>query len=209
MKPRYRGVSHQIGAVLALIAGALVISRAPTTRAGVAGFVFVASMVAQFTISSAYHRGEWSAAAERRMRRLDHGCIYVMISGSYTPFCMLALDASIARPLLAVEWGIAAIGMLFAVFWTSKPRWILAAGYVLQGWVVFPFFFRVIDAIGPYRAALMFTGGILYSIGALVYVTKRPDPAPKLFGFHEVFHALVVLASVCTFAVVSSLMLRV
>lgn len=202
-------MSHRIGAVVALVAGAVVISRTPTTRAALAGVVFVASMVAQFTISSLYHRGEWSAAAERRMRRLDHGCIYVMIAGSYTPFCMLALDESLARWILAVEWGIAVIGMLLAVFWTTKPRWVLAAGYVLQGWVVFPFFFQVVDAIGPDRAALMFTGGVLYTIGALVYATKRPNPMPKYFGFHELFHAFVVLASVCTFAVVSSLMLRV
>lgn len=204
----YRGMSHRIGAVVALVAGAIVISRTPTTRAALAGFVFVSSMVAQFTISSLYHRGEWSPAAERLMRSLDHGCIYVMIAGSYTPFCMLALDASIARPLLVVEWGIALLGMLAAVFWTTKPRWVLAAGYVLQGWVVFPFFFQVIDAIGLHLAALMMAGGVLYTIGALVYVTKRPNPWPKHIGFHEVFHGFVVAASVCTFAVVSSLMLR-
>lgn len=209
MKARFRGVSHLVGALAAVLAGAIVLSRAQSPRTAVAGIVFVSAMVGQFSISALYHRGEWTPVALERMRRLDHGFIYVLIAGSYTPFCVLALDSSLARPLMAVVWSGALAGMAVAVFWKNKPRWLVAAGYVLLGWVVFPFFPQVIAAIGMPRALVLFLGGVLYSVGAVVYVLRRPDPAPALFGYHEVFHALVVLASVCTFAVVSSLVLSV
>lgn len=207
VKARLRGVSHQIGAIAALVIGAVIIAQAPSRRAAIAGMVYVLALVAQFTISALYHRGEWGPVALERMRRLDHGCIYVLIAGSYTPFCMLALEERLARQLLAVGWIGAAIGMAIAVFWENKPRWVVAVGYVALGWLVAPFSPQVIAAIGTARALTMLAGGLLYSIGAAVYVFKRPDPAPAVFGYHEVFHLLVVVASVCTFAVVSSLVL--
>jgi len=207
VKARLRGVSHQVGAIVALVIGALLIAQAPTRRAAVAGLVYVLSLVAQFTISALYHRGDWGPVALERMRRLDHGCIYVLIAGSYTPFCMLALEERLARGLLATGWIGAGIGMAIAVFWEKKPRWVVAVGYVALGWLVAPFSPQVVAAIGTSRALVMLAGGVLYSVGALVYVYKRPDPAPAVFGYHEVFHALVVIASVCTFAVVSSLVL--
>jgi hemolysin III len=207
LKARFRGTSHQLGALAALVVGAVVLAQAPSPRAALAGIIYVLALVAQFTISAIFHRGDWGPVAYERMRRLDHGCIYVLIAGSYTPFCMLALDAHLARTLLAIAWIGAAIGMTIAVFWVNKPRWVVAVGYVALGWAVLPFIPQVAASIGASRSWTMLAGGVLYSIGAAVYVTKRPDPSPALFGYHEVFHALVVLASVCMFTVVSSLVL--
>lgn len=207
LKARFRGTSHQIGALAALVVGAVVLSQAPSPRAAIAGIIYVLALVSQFTISALYHRGEWGPVGYERMRRLDHGCIYVLIAGSYTPFCMLALDEPLARTLLVMAWTGAALGMAVAVFWVNKPRWVVAVGYVALGWAVAPFAPQVAEAIGSSRSITMLVGGLLYSIGAAVYVTKRPDPSPALFGYHEVFHALVVLASVCMFSVVSSLVL--
>lgn len=207
LKARFRGTSHQIGALAALVVGAVVLSQARSPRAAIAGIIYVFVLVSQFTISALYHRGDWGPVGHERMRRLDHGFIYVLIAGSYTPFCMLALDEHLARTLLAIAWTGAAIGMAVAVFWENKPRWVVAVGYVALGWVVAPWAPQLVEAIGSSRSITMLVGGLLYSIGAAVYVTKRPDPSPALFGFHEVFHALVVLASVCMFTVVSSLVL--
>ena len=128
IKARLRGVSHQLGAIVALVVGALIIAQAPTRRGAVAGMVYVLSLVAQFTISALYHRVDWGPVALERMRRLDHGCIYVLIAGSYTPFCMLALEERLARQLLATGWIGAGIGMAIAVFWENKPRWVVAVG---------------------------------------------------------------------------------
>jgi hemolysin III len=194
VKPRLRGWLHAGTAPLAFISllVVLVIAETPSTRIGVA--VFMVSALLLFTTSAVYHTGTWTPRLMQVLKRLDHANIFILIAGSTTAFAILLLPPDNAVILLTIMWGGAAAGVVFKIFWITAPRWLNVPLYLVLGSA--PILFTD-DFVGAgHHAALMFlaAGGLLYSLGALVYATKRPNPSPAYFGFHEVFHTLTIAA---------------
>jgi hemolysin III len=201
-KPLLRGVSHELAAGVALFAWLALALFAASTRALVAANVYGVSLVSLFLVSAVYHRPTWTPWARLFMRRLDHAAIFLLIAGTYTPMCLL-LAPGTGRVILAVVWGGAALGILQSVFWVHAPKPLVAAAYVVLGWVVVPVLPTLSGTLGAGAVALLATGGGLYTLGAVIYATRRPDPFPRVFGYHEIFHALVIAAAACHFAVVA------
>jgi hemolysin III len=141
------------------------------------------------------------------MRRLDHSMIFVLIAGTYTPFALLALHGTIATAILIVVWSGALAGVILQLVWVDAPRALSAIVYLAMGWVALVAYPQMVDKVGITGTALVTAGGLLYSVGAIIYATKRPDPAPKVFGYHEVFHALVILAAALHYSVVALIVL--
>lgn len=195
MKPLLRGVLHYYAFFASLVAGLLLALFAPTDRALVAAVVYACSLSALLGASALYHRVTWSARARRWMARLDHSMINVLIAGTYTPFGLLAVSGSLAAVLLGVVWTGALAGVALHVLWIDAPKWLSALGYVVLGWVGVAATPQLVSDVGWTATGLLLAGGILYTLGALVYARRRPDPNPAVFGYHEVFHTLVVAAA--------------
>jgi hemolysin III len=203
-KPRLRGVLHQWAFFASLVLGALMVVFAPSGRGTLAAAIYAVSVAALFGVSALYHRIDWaSAASRRRMRRLDHTMIFVLIAGSYTPFALVVLDGTLATVILVTVWAGALAGALMKLVWIDAPKWLVAGSYVLLGWVAVAAFPGMLDELGVAPTALVAAGGLLYTLGALVYALRRPDPAPAVFGYHEVFHALVIAAAAIQYAVIA------
>jgi hemolysin III len=207
-KPLLRGVSHQIACGVALVAGALLVAHAPSRRGALAAAVYASSLCTLFGVSALYHRRSWSLAARPWMRRIDHSAIFLLIAGTYTPFTML-LPPEVGRTLLAVAWVGAGAGMLQAILWVRAPKVLIAVLYLALGWVIVPFLPSLGQVVAAREMALLTAGGICYSVGAIVYALRRPDPAPAVFGYHELFHALTIVASVCHFTAVVDAVRRI
>lgn len=201
-KPRFRGVFHQFGAGVALVAVATLIASAPTTRALWAAGIYGASLVALLTISAAYHRVDWAPRAELLMRRLDHSAIFVLIAGTYTPICLLVLGPSAGVTLLLIAWSCAILGVLQANFWPYAPSLVKSVLYIGFGWLMATEWTALTTMLTTYELTLIAVGGGCYMLGAFIYAFRRPDPLPKTFGYHEVFHTLVVIAAALHFAAV-------
>lgn len=202
-KPLWRGVSHHMSFFVAIGAGAVLLALAPSARAFWAGFIYVVSLLALFGVSALYHRIQWSEVARLRMKRLDHATIFVFIAGSYTPICLLALEPGLGWQMLGWVWLGAGLGVARAVFWPGAPKAVSASLYVALGWLVVAYTPSLWQAVGNFGMGALAAGGVLYSVGAAVYAFQRPDPLPRVFGYHEVFHALVVAACVCHFAAIA------
>jgi hemolysin III len=199
-KPLLRGVSHQIAFVVAIVATLWLVSVARTGAAARAGLVFGASLVTLFGVSALYHRVDWRPAARQRMRRLDHAAIFVLIAGGYTPLFSLVPSTQGGHGALAAIWLGAGVGVVKSLLWPGAPKWITALVCVGLGWAVVG---QVVDRaplVGWLTLSMLVASGSIYSVGALVYALKRPDPVPGVFGYHEVFHAIVIVASVFLFA---------
>ena len=206
-KPLLRGASHQ-GAFFAVLGGgAMLVADAGGIRSTFAVAVYVICLALMFGTSALYHRADWSPDSRLVMRRLDHSAIFLVIAGSYTPICLLAMPDGSGRTLLWLAWAAAAAGVGKSILWPTAPKAISAAVYVLIGCMVLPFLQQLVPAIGPGNLAILVTGGVLYVIGAVTYAAKAPNPLPGIFGYHEVFHALVVVASVCHFLVIRQVVL--
>jgi hemolysin III len=204
VKPKLRGVFHEWAFFVSLPLAAWLVVRAPDGRATLAAAVYAASVVALFGASALYHRIDWvSAAARRWMRRLDHSMIFVLIAGTYTPFALLTLDGALATVILVAVWTGAAAGVAMTMLWIDAPKWLIAIVYVTLGWVAIAAFPQLFDVLGITAVAMVAAGGLLYTAGAVVYALRRPDPAPTVFGYHEVFHVLVILAAALQYAVVA------
>jgi hemolysin III len=199
-KPLLRGVSHEVATAFAVAGGVALFHAAAGTRAAIAAAVYGLALTAQFAVSALYHRPRWGARARLLMRRLDHAAIFVLIAGTYTPFCLLAGGGD---ALLAAVWAGAGVGIVLSVAWPMAPKWLFAALCVGLGWAVVPVVPALRAAIGPGGLTLLFAGGVAYTVGAIVYATRRPDPAPSVFGYHEVFHALVIVGAVCHYAAIA------
>lgn len=202
-RPRLRGVSHQYAFFVSLACGAGLIVLARGGAATVACAIYAGSVSALLGTSALYHRVTWQSGARRWMRRLDHSMIFVLIAGTYTPVAVLALDGAVATTLLCVVWGGALAGVVLKLAWIDAPRWLLVAIYVALGWVSVTVMGRLPGAIGWLGVLGLAAGGVLYTIGGVVYAIRRPDPVPGVFGYHEVFHALVLVAVALHYAVVA------
>jgi len=202
LKPRLRGVLHQWACAASLVFGVLVVCFAEGGRERVAAIVYAASVSGLFGASALYHRVTWRPSVRRWMRRLDHAMIFVLIAGTYTPFALLAFDDGVGRTLLIAVWTGAAGGVALKLLWIDSPKWLGVVVYVGLGWVAVWTFPALVDALGVVPTVLVGLGGLLYTTGAVIYGTRRPDPAPTVFGYHEVFHLLVVIAAALQYAVV-------
>jgi hemolysin III len=204
LRPRLRGVSHEIAAVVFAALGALLVVEAPTARATIAAAIYAVSVVLLFASSAVYHRVRWATARARTiMRRVDHSMIFVLIAGSYTPFALLAVSEPVGTAVLVGVWTAAAAGVITKLFWIDAPRWVVAAMYLALGWVAVVGLPLLADEIGWTATLLVALGGLLYSVGAVIYARRRPDPVPRVFGYHEIFHLLVIAAAAVQFAVIA------
>jgi hemolysin III len=205
IKPHLRGWIHAGMFPIALVASILLIASAPTTAARVSTTVFGVTSILLFGTSGVYHRGTWSPRVTGVLRRLDHSNIYLIIAGTYTPLAVLLLPERNARVLLVVVWIGAALGLLARVLWLGAPRWLYTPLYVILGLAALGYLpqFARADAGGPEIVWLIIGCGVAYIIGAVVYATKWPNPSPRWFGFHEVFHVLTVIGWTCTYVAVA------
>jgi hemolysin III len=204
LKPRLRGVLHQWAFAVSLLTGATLVVEAGSARARVAVAIYALSVAALFGTSALYHRVNWrSFAARRRMRRLDHTMIFVLIAGSYTPFALLVLQGTLGDVILIAAWSAALAGALFKLVWIDAPGWLAAATYVLIGWIAIIATPELVNRLGIAAVGSLALGGILYSVGAVIYTRKRPDPVPAVFGYHELFHLLVIVAAALQYVVVA------
>jgi hemolysin III len=202
-KPRLRGVFHQWAFFVSLAAGLALILLANGSTATIAAGIYAFSLSALLGVSALYHRINWRPAARRWMRRLDHTMIFVLIAGTYTPFALLVLHGTISHVVLIAVWVTAGAGTVLNLLWWNAPKPVTAAVYISTGWIAILAFPQLWDGLGPVGFGLIVLGGILYTAGAIVYARRRPDPRPAVFGYHEIFHLLVILAAACDFAAIA------
>jgi hemolysin III len=201
--PRFRGVLHLIAFVAAVPIGVALVLDTRSGTAELAAVVFAASVTAMLGASSLFHRGRWTPSRKRWVCFLDHAMIYVLIAGTYTPFALLVLHADWRAPILTIVWGGGIAATLVKLVRPNTPGWVSAATCLALGWISVIVFPQIVDRIGLGAAALLVAGGIAYSIGAVVYARRRPDPFPRTFGYHEIFHTLVVVAIVCQYLTIA------
>ena len=204
-KPLLRGWIHAVAAPVALAAVVVLAWRAPTLPAAVSVGVFAVSAVTLFTMSAVYHLGRWPPRVRQVLRSIDHADILILIAGTYTPVAVLALHGAARLAILCVVWTAAILGAAFRVTWTGLPRWVYVPLYVGLGWAAAFVLPQLLRGAGPAALALACAGGILYTLGGLAYGLRRPDPWPRVFGFHEIFHACTVAAFACQYAAVALL----
>jgi len=201
--PRLRGWIHLYCAVAAFFAGTALVAiswAVAFKQAGLATLAYAVAIVAMFAVSAIYHRVHWESAAARIwMRRLDHSMIFVFIAGTYTPFATLAMPRATGHAVLAIVWGGALAGIAVTLFWPSAPRWVGVTLYLLLGWVAIWYGGTIVHDVGVAAAIFLACGGALYSIGAVFYGLRRPDPWPTTFGYHELFHACTAVAAICQY----------
>jgi hemolysin III len=202
VKPRLRGWIHAGTFPVACVAGLVLVALAEGLQARVATGVYACTAALLFGVSALYHRRSWSPPATRVLRRLDHSNIFLIIAGTYTPFTVLLLGDE-GTTLLWVVWGGALLGIAFRVLWVGAPRWLYTPVYIALGWAAVFYLPAFLERGGVVVLALIIAGGLLYSLGAVVYALKRPDPSPRWFGFHEVFHALTLAAFITHYVGVS------
>lgn len=207
-KPRLRGWLHVVTSPIALACGIVLTVLAPTAAAMEASAAYSAMAVLLFTTSAVYHRGHWSPRVERYLKRADHANIYLFIAGSYTPFAVLALRGTTRVAVLAAVWAVAAAGVLFRLFWVGAPRWLYTPLYIGLGWAAMFVVPQLLHGAGAAAFVLIAVGGTCYTLGGLVYGLKRPNPSPRWFGFHEIFHAFTVVGFVCQYVAASLVVYR-
>lgn len=192
LKPLLRGWIHLVTTPLAFAAALVLLILSPTTATRVASAVYLLSTLLLFGMSALYHRIYWQPRAEAILRRIDHSNIFLLIAGTYTPISVALLDRTQAITVLAIVWIGAAVGIGTSIFWPSAPRWFTTPIYVILGWVAIWYLPDLWVSGGPAVVWLLIAGGLLYTFGAVVYGFKWPDPSPKVFGFHEIFHSFTV-----------------
>ncbi len=203
VKPHLRGWLHLATAPLTLAAGVVLVALSPTATTRLGSAVYAVCSVLLFTVSALYHRGRWSPRVSDLLQRFDHANIFLLIAGSYTPFSLLLLRGTDRIVMLSVIWAGALLGVAFRVLWIGAPRWLYTPIYIALGWAAVFFVPQYAEGAARYGVglgtavlALVAAGGALYTLGGVVYGFKRPDPWPRWFGFHEVFHTLTILAFV-------------
>jgi hemolysin III len=207
-RPLLRGTLHQAGFVVACAVGAVFVSTVEGRRL-VAAAVFAASAAAMLGASALYHRVTWSARARLWMRRVDHAGIYLLIAGTYTAVGLLALHGSLQHVVLGLVWGGAGAAILAKLIWVAAPKWFSAVVGVLLGWVGIVALPQLMRTTGPAAVALLAAGGVAYTVGAVVYARRKPDPLPAVFGYHEMFHALTLVALACQYVAIAFFVVRV
>jgi len=201
-KPKLRGVFHEIGFYAAVGLGVPLVLTAEEGRARLSAIVFASCLAGCFGASALYHRPTWAPSARQWLARLDHAGVYLLIAGTYTPFCLLVMSKGWAVPVLSIVWSGAFFAIMLKLFWVHSPKWLSAAIGLALGWVGVVAISQLlkVEAAG---LILVIAGGLLYSAGAIVYARRRPDPAPTVFGYHELFHVLTLAAAGCQLAAIA------
>ncbi len=192
---------------MALGACAVFLAETPSSRAFYSVLVYSLSLVGLFGISALYHRPHWTPKKRAWMRRLDHAAIFMLMAGTGTPICLLAMDASSGKQLLVILWISALAGILQSLFFIRIPKWLSSVFYTLAACVALPFLPELLKGLGPKGLGLLLLGCACYVIGAVVYATKSPNPRPLTFGYHEIFHLLVMLAALFQFILIYRIVL--
>ncbi len=208
IKPRLRGWLHAATVPVALVGGVLLIVLAPTVPGRVGAAIYLGCSLLLFGNSAVYHRGRWQPRVRAVLRRVDHANIFLFIAATYTPLTLLLLSGTSQLALLVLIWSAALLGVLFRVFWLGAPRWLYVVLYLAMGWAALGWLDQFWAAGGPLVVALVAGGGLLYSVGAVVYALKRPNPFPTWYGFHEIFHTCTILAACCHFAAIALVTIR-
>ncbi|SCE68561.1 hemolysin III [Micromonospora viridifaciens] len=199
-KPRMRGWLHTYAFFVALVCG-IVLSAIAAARPGwtplVSCVIYSLTVCGLFGTSALYHRRVWSERGYQVMRRMDHSMIFVFIAGTYTPFCALLLDVNPAKIMLGLVWGGALAGVALKLIWPHAPRWVSAPLYLALGWVAVAMLPQILHSGGVAALVLLIVGGLIYSVGAIFYALRRPNPWPTVFGHHEFFHACTLVAAIC------------
>ena len=204
LRPRLRGLFHEWAFFAAVAAGAMLVVLADGWLATFSSWIYAAALAAMFGASALYHRVPWKSAARQLWaRRLDHSMIFVFIAGTYTPFALLRFEGTTQWLVLVMVWSGAMLGLVLELVWIDSPRWLSAVAYLAVGWVGVLAVPQIFSAVGVGGAVLLMVGGGLYTVGAVIYATKWPNPFPRTFGYHEVFHLLVVAAAATQFVAVS------
>jgi hemolysin III len=203
VKPRLRGWLHAGAVPAVLAAGIVLVALSGGTAEVVASAVYAVTTVLLFSVSAVYHRGRWTGPTRALLQRFDHASIFLLIAGTYTPFAVLLLAGGQRTALLLIVWGGALLGVGFRIGWTHAPRWLFVPAYIVLGWVAVWYLPDLMREGGVAMLVLITVGGVLYTLGAIVFATRKPDPFPTWFGFHEVFHTLTLLAYVCQYVAVS------
>ena len=207
-RPRLRGVLHQAAFVVAVALAPLLIVGADGGRRRLAAAVFGGSVAACFGASALYHRVTWSPGVRLWMRRIDHAGVYLLIAGTYTPVCLLVLRGAWRPVVLTIIWvgALAAIAMKFV--WVAAPKWLAAAIGLALGWVAVVALPQLVGRLHPAAVILIAIGGLAYTAGAVIYARRRPDPAPAVFGYHELFHALTIVGVACQYVAIAFFVIR-
>lgn len=203
LKPRLRGVLHEAAFAISLVTGTVLVCLAEGGRARTAAGVYAVSVALLFGTSAAYHRGTWEGRWFTVMQRLDHSMIFILIAGTYTPFALLLLEGTLRWVMLGLVWGGAVAGVVLRNALRRPARWLFTGLYLLLGWVALAVIPQLYDRGGLPVVVLLLVGGLFYSLGAIVYALRRPDPSPRWFGFHEVFHAFTLAAFATHYIAVS------
>jgi hemolysin III len=196
-------VLHQCAFFAAVAVAPLLIVAADGTRASLAASVFSGSVVVCFGVSALYHRVTWSPRTRLWMRRLDHAGVYLLIAGTYTPVSLFALQGNWQVVVLTVVWAGAFAAIILKFVWVDAPKWLAAAVGIALGWVAVVALPQLVEHLRPVAVVLLVSGGLAYTAGAIVYARRRPDPAPAVFGYHELFHALTILAVTCQYVAIA------
>ncbi len=183
--------------------GAWLIASAAGDRARWAVSIYSVCLSAMFGVSAAFHRHNWSPRGRLRMRRLDHSTIFAAVAGTYTPIALLALHGTTQTVILWLAWLGAGAGVILQLAWIKAPKWLTAVVYIALGWAAVSVLPELTQSSGIGALAFLVTGGVLYTIGAVVYALRRPDPNPEIFGYHEIFHAFVIAAALCQWIVIA------
>jgi hemolysin III len=202
-KPRLRGLIHAAAFVAAVPLGLVLVFEPDTSRGRLAAIVFAATVAAMFGASALYHSPNWPERPRRWLRRIDHAGIYGLIAGTYTCFGLLVVEGAWRPVVLGIVWIGALVAIVFKFVWLEAPTWISVAIGVALGWVGVIVFPQLLHAIGPVGVLLVLAGGLFYTVGALIYALRRPDPHPAVFGFHELFHVFVIAAVACQYTAVA------
>jgi hemolysin III len=206
-KPMLRGVSHFYGTFVALAAGIVLVATAPAGTATFAAAVYATTLVGMFGVSALYHRGNWPPGTARRLLQLDHTAIFLLIAGTYTPIALLAIDGTLQVATLAAVWSVAAAGIGFEWMPVPAPRGYVTTVYLCLGWIGAFAFVPLWEHTGALGVALIAGGGLAYTAGAIVHATRTPDPWPHVFGYHEIFHAFVIMAAAMHYCAIAFLVL--
>ena len=205
VKPKLRGYLHQEAFFLALGACILLVAKSSTSLNFIASLVYSFGLLSLLGISSVYHRLNWQPKSRTLMKRLDHSAIFILIAGTFTPICLLALPEKSGRQLFIIIWCAALLGVLQSIFWVKAPKLATAIFYVIMGWLALPYIQEFKNTLGSASLAFILAGGIVYTVGALFYAFKRPNLVPGIFGYHELFHLFTIIGADFHFAAIYKL----
>jgi len=208
-RPHLRGVLHQVACLVALVAAPLLILGADGWLRQVTAAVFAGSVAACFGASALYHRVTWTPRVRLWMGRVDHAGVFLLIAGTYTPVSLLALSGDLRLVVLTIVWAGAAAAIVLKFVWVAAPKWLAAAIGIALGWVAVVTLPQLVGRLNPAAVILLVVGGLAYTAGAVVYARRRPDPVPHVFGYHELFHALTIVAVACQYVAIAFFVIRV